>query len=89
MTLPGSTSGFANGTGVAAEFNTPVGMVLDGSGNLYVADQNNSLFRKIVIATGKCPLLLEVPLVMTTASESLQSFQVPGKSYGTAAVFYI
>jgi len=47
----GTTSGSANGTGTAATFNGLNDLVADGSGNLYVADYNNSLIRKVVIST--------------------------------------
>jgi len=46
----GST-GSANGTGTSASFYNPAGITRDGT-NLYVADQNNHLIRKIVISTG-------------------------------------
>lgn len=49
-TLAGSplTSGNANGTGSAATFNYPVGIVADGSGDLYVGDNANNEIRKLV-----------------------------------------
>jgi sugar lactone lactonase YvrE len=40
-------SGNANGTGTAARFNITVGVAVDGNGNLYVADEDNDLIRKI------------------------------------------
>ena len=46
-TLAGTgSSGSANGTGTSASFNYPVGITTVGT-NLYVADQNNHLIRKI------------------------------------------
>jgi hypothetical protein len=39
--------GDMDGTGTAALFDTPTGVALDGSGNLYVADQGNDTIRKI------------------------------------------
>ncbi|HEY9723321.1 MAG TPA: IPT/TIG domain-containing protein [Oscillatoriaceae cyanobacterium] len=49
-TLAGGTEGSANGTGSAAQFNTPLGIVADSQGNLYVSDNGNSLIRKVTSA---------------------------------------
>ena len=48
-TLAGTagTAGSANGTGTSATFNQPIGVAVDSSGNVYVADYNNHLIRKI------------------------------------------
>jgi hypothetical protein len=39
--------GYANGPGTSAQFNRPQDVVLDSAGNLYVADANNYVIRKI------------------------------------------
>jgi sugar lactone lactonase YvrE len=41
------TGGSANNKGTAARFNTPRGLAVDTSGNVYVADQGNLTIRKI------------------------------------------
>ena len=47
-TLAGSGAfGAVNGTGSAASFHYPLGITVDGSDNLYVGDQGNSLIRKV------------------------------------------
>lgn len=47
-TLAGSgTQGSANGTGTAATFDTPVGIVVDASGNVYVSEWGNDAIRRI------------------------------------------
>lgn len=43
-------AGFTDGIGTTARFNGPEGMVLSASGNLYVADKNNHIIRKIDLA---------------------------------------
>ena len=46
-TLAGSSQGEANGTGASATFDSPNGVAVDSSGNLYVADTGSHTIRKI------------------------------------------
>lgn len=51
VTIAGSgAQGAADGVGTAATFNRPEGMVIDAGGNMYVADNNNTI-RKINLST--------------------------------------
>jgi len=47
-TLAGSgTRGYQDGAGTAAQFNSPIGVDVDSSGNIYVADRTNNRIRMI------------------------------------------
>ena len=49
-TLAGGVEGFQDGQGAAARFDTPSGIALDATGNLYVADTGNHAIRKVTPA---------------------------------------
>ena len=49
-TFAGGSSGSADGTGADARFYDPVGVAVDGDGNVYVADYGNHAIRKITPA---------------------------------------
>ncbi|WP_159099281.1 MULTISPECIES: cadherin domain-containing protein [Aquimarina] len=55
-TFAGTNQGFADGTGTQARFNTPEGITIDNSGNLYVTDRSNHCIRKIT-STGVVSIL--------------------------------
>lgn len=46
-TLAGSTTGFNDGNGTTAQFNSPRGITVDNQDNIYVVDSNNHSIRKI------------------------------------------
>ncbi len=47
---PLAAAGYTNATGSAAQFNSPQQVAADATGNLYVADANNNVIRKITPA---------------------------------------
>ena len=78
-TLAGSsTSGSTNGTGTSAKFKYPRGITSDGT-NLYIADRDNHLIRKIVISTGVVSTLaaLQDYLVPQTAQAPQPNLSFP------------
>jgi sugar lactone lactonase YvrE len=77
-TLAGSPAqtGSTDGTGSAARFYNPQGVAVDGSGNVYVADRDNSTIRKITPAG----------LVSTLAGSAGQNGGTDGT--GSAAHFF-
>lgn len=72
-TFTGGSGGYADGTGLAAQFNLPSGIVKDGAGNFFVCDRDNHKIRKITPAG-----------VVTTFAGSTAGFQ---DGTGTAAKF--
>ena len=46
-TVAGGTEGYLDGIGAAAKFNEPCGLAVDGGGNVFVADRNNMVIRKV------------------------------------------
>ncbi|MDF2431954.1 MAG: hypothetical protein JWP44_1585 [Mucilaginibacter sp.] len=76
-TLAGSpgVSGSADGIGANASFNSPVGIAVDNSGIVYVADQNNNMIREITPGG-----------IVTTLAGSVTHGSADGQ--GAAAGFY-
>ncbi len=70
--------GSLDGTGIAASFDTPTGLAIDGSGNLYVADSLNHTIRKVssLAVVGTLAGMAGTP-GSTDATGLLASFNTP------------
>lgn len=57
------TAGYSgdNGSATHAEVNAPTGLVLDGAGNLYIADSANNLIRRVDAVTGTITTVAGTP----------------------------
>jgi uncharacterized protein YjiK len=81
-TFAGSgAEGSTNGNGTLASFNAPVGIAIDASGNLYIADSENNLIRKINHAGDVTTLAGNGSLGADNGAAETASF---GQPYGVA-----
>jgi sugar lactone lactonase YvrE len=70
-TLAGSgRPGSADGTGIAASFNSPTGVTIDQAGSLYVADSGNNKIRKIALEGESLPAFELLDLWVTPEDET-------------------
>ena len=67
------------GVATRAEFNGPVGVVLDGAGNIYIADRNNHRIRKVTAATG---------IISTVAGNGISGYAGDGGAATAAKLYY-
>jgi sugar lactone lactonase YvrE len=89
-TLAGSTVGFQDNTGTAAQFSSPVGIAIDSTGTLYVADTGNHRIRAVT-STGVVTTFVGLSTSGTTnGSPSQAQFNSPYSiTVGTTGVFYV
>ncbi len=84
--VPGS----AEGTGIAASFNTPRGIAIDASGTIYVSDSNNHKIRKITPAGVVSTFVGSGSPNNTNGTGIAASFNTPrGIAFDTADNLYV
>jgi mucin-19 len=88
-TLAGSTSGFSNAQGTAAQFNQPRGVAVDSAGNVYVADTGNHQIRKIS-PSGNVTSLAGSTIGYNDAQGTAAQFNLPfGVAVDSAGIIYV
>lgn len=90
-TLAGNgAAGFVDGIGAAARFNTPMGVAVDGAGNVYVADTSNNAIRKITPSGAVTTLAGMGPPGLVDAVGSAAQFNQPyGITVDAAGTVYV
>lgn len=90
-TLAGNGAvGSADGAGAAASFNAPLGVAVDGSGNVYVADDGNNLIRMITPVGIVSTLAGNLNRGSADGTGAAASFSVPaGVALDTAGNLYV
>ena len=58
---PGYSGDNNPATGTNAELNAPVGVAVDGSGNIYISDTGNNAIREVVASSGNIVTLPSIP----------------------------
>jgi len=71
------TPGSSDGTGTGASFYHPVGMCIDASGNIYVADEDNNMIRKITPAGVVTTLAGQTSAGWVDGAPSVAKFNLP------------
>jgi hypothetical protein len=90
-TIAGNGSaGFANGTGTLATFNYPYGICGDNSGNIYLAEYNNHVVRKITPAGVVSTFAGNGSLGFANGTATFASFKYPtGICMDTQGKYYV
>ncbi len=77
-TVAGSTQGYSDGIGSAAQFNNPQGICSDLNGILYVTDLFNNKIRKIDIATSTVSTIAGTSQGYVNGNGTVAKFSSPG-----------
>lgn len=83
-------AGYTEGNGTSSFFNSPFGIVNDGT-NLYISDSQNRIIRKMVLATGDVSLYAGTPATKTSGDGSLATakFDTPGAMVKVGSLIYL
>ena len=88
--LAGTSGGFLDATGTAAQFNNPNGVAVDTAGNVYVADTTNNRIRKITAAGVVTTLAGQASAGTTDATGNAAQFNDPrAVAVDTAGKVYV
>jgi DNA-binding beta-propeller fold protein YncE len=88
-TLAGSTLGFTNAQGTSAQFFTPLGIAIDSTGIVYVADQGNNRIRKIDTSSNVTTLAGSTSGFLNAQGTSAQFFTPTGIAIDSAGILYV
>lgn len=78
-----SVSGSTDGTGASALFSGPVGIAVDGSGDLFVADSANNTIRERYAAANASPTISVQPATQSVAIGASATFSVQASGVPT------
>lgn len=82
--------GSADGTGTAASFYHPVGMCIDASGNIYIADEDNNMIRKMTPAGVVTTVAGQTGAGYVDGAASVAKFNLPcGVAVDAAGNLYV
>jgi len=89
--IPNSAGIYFEGVGLAASFNTPYGLALDSSGNLFIADKGNHAIRKMNLGTGNVTTLAGSGILGSNDGQgSSASFNQPsGIAISSTGILYV
>jgi len=84
------TAGYVDAGGTGAQFNNPVGVTIDASGNLFVSDTHNSLIREITPA-GQVTTFAGIPTIgfSNGAAATAQFYAPTGSAFDSKGNLYV